>query len=63
MFLAGWVHRDVSAGNILLYGDRGLIADLEYAKKEDMGSNIECSSSQKDPKMVCHLTLSNFLAN
>ncbi|KAJ3517940.1 hypothetical protein NLJ89_g193 [Agrocybe chaxingu] len=38
MFLAGWVHRDVSAGNILLDApdgqvSRGIIADLEYSKK------------------------------
>lgn len=30
---AGWVHRDISAGNIHYYRDRGLLGDLEYAKK------------------------------
>ena len=33
----GWVHRDVSTGNILLYREEGevrvILADLEYAKK------------------------------
>ena len=36
---AGWIHRDISPGNIYLYTDpitkekRGLIGDLEYAKR------------------------------
>ncbi|KAJ3744604.1 hypothetical protein DFH05DRAFT_1524227 [Lentinula detonsa] len=30
---AGWVHRDISGGNLYYYKDRGLIGDLEYAKK------------------------------
>ncbi|KAL5520237.1 hypothetical protein ACEPAG_9450 [Sanghuangporus baumii] len=29
---AGWVHRDLSVGNLYLYGEHGLIGDLEYAK-------------------------------
>ncbi|KAN0109363.1 hypothetical protein V8E52_009407 [Russula decolorans] len=29
----GWVHRDVSAGNILFCDGHGKLADLEYAKK------------------------------
>ncbi|KAI6098863.1 hypothetical protein EDD16DRAFT_1226423 [Pisolithus croceorrhizus] len=33
----GWVHRDVSAGNVLCSGKIGKLADLEYAKR--MGSN------------------------
>lgn len=31
----GWVHRDVSLGNILLVDGVAKIADLEYAKKEN----------------------------
>ncbi|KDN34108.1 hypothetical protein RSAG8_12810, partial [Rhizoctonia solani AG-8 WAC10335] len=45
MNLCGYVHRDVSSGNILLVpasgslGQRGVIMDLEYAKKmDDMSS-------------------------
>ena len=36
---AGWVHRDISVGNLYLYTDpvtrkkRGLVGDLENAKK------------------------------
>lgn len=29
----GWVHRDVSNGNILVLGDHVKLADLEYAKR------------------------------
>ena len=29
----GWVHRDVSIGNILWHNDDGKLADLEYAKR------------------------------
>lgn len=37
MHEADWVHRDVSAANVYWYkdeeGERGLLADFEYAKK------------------------------
>ncbi|KAG8840137.1 hypothetical protein FRB96_009595, partial [Tulasnella sp. 330] len=38
LLLAGWVHRDISAGNILLYkwsetNSRGKLGDLEYARE------------------------------
>ncbi|KAI5114981.1 hypothetical protein M0805_008804, partial [Coniferiporia weirii] len=33
MHRAGWVHHDLSYGNIYLYKGRGLWGDLEYAKK------------------------------
>ncbi|GJE94443.1 hypothetical protein PsYK624_106130 [Phanerochaete sordida] len=32
---AGWVHRDISGGNILLYGEHVKLSDFEYAKKFD----------------------------
>ncbi|KAG8979744.1 hypothetical protein FRB90_007983, partial [Tulasnella sp. 427] len=41
MFLAGWVHRDISSGNVYLFRfkdkggkeqARGILGDLEYAK-------------------------------
>lgn len=48
MFLAGWIHRDVSAGNILwdAVAGGGLIADLEYAKK------TTDETASLDPKTV-----------
>ncbi|KAG6822276.1 hypothetical protein H0H92_014544, partial [Tricholoma furcatifolium] len=35
MWKAGYVHRDVSAGNCLWNGEVGKLSDLEYAKKHD----------------------------
>jgi len=35
MHLCGYVHRDISVGNILLYEGRGLLMDLEYSKQVD----------------------------
>ncbi|KAJ3718230.1 hypothetical protein C8R42DRAFT_550433, partial [Lentinula raphanica] len=34
---AGWVHRDISGGNLYYYKHRnvGLLGDLEYAKRID----------------------------
>ena len=29
---SGWVHRDVSVGNVYPFDGRGILADLEYAK-------------------------------
>ncbi|THH07036.1 hypothetical protein EW145_g3665 [Phellinidium pouzarii] len=36
---AGWLHRDISAGNTYLYNKRGILGDLEYAK--EMGVNAK----------------------
>jgi serine/threonine protein kinase len=33
MHILGYVHRDVSAGNILFYQGAGMLCDLEFAKK------------------------------
>ena len=44
---AGWVHRDISVGNLYLYTDpvskekRGLIGDLEYAKRVGDGGKYD----------------------
>ena len=44
---AGWVHRDLSTGNLYLYIDpvngvkRGLIGDFEFAKKVGSGGRRE----------------------
>ncbi|KAF9240841.1 hypothetical protein BU15DRAFT_73701 [Melanogaster broomeanus] len=39
MHTAGWIHRDISSANVLQYKDRGLIVDLEYAKRMTSGEN------------------------
>ncbi|THH02934.1 hypothetical protein EW145_g6678, partial [Phellinidium pouzarii] len=35
----GWVHRDISSGNVYSYGGQGLLGDLEYAKKDSGGKH------------------------
>ena len=40
----GYVHRDVSPGNILLYEGRGILADMEYAKHQDDTSTHDVRS-------------------
>lgn len=51
MFLAGWVHRDISSGNVLQYTQDGKIvgklSDLEYAKEFDPSPN---QAGHGDPK-------------
>ncbi|KAG9011451.1 hypothetical protein FRB90_007240 [Tulasnella sp. 427] len=51
MFLAGWVHRNISSGNVYLYTEkerqdefRGILGDLEYAKRF---SDTRCSLEPK----------------
>ncbi|KAI0669718.1 hypothetical protein C8Q78DRAFT_1080406 [Trametes maxima] len=44
LFLAGWVHRDISTGNLMWYNDRGLLADLEYARKFDPAARSRADS-------------------
>lgn len=36
----GWVHRDISSGNILLFEKQVKIADFEYAKQMDLPGKI-----------------------
>lgn len=30
---SGWVHRDISSGNIIVHEGRGYLTDFEYAKQ------------------------------
>ncbi|TFY59786.1 hypothetical protein EVG20_g7656 [Dentipellis fragilis] len=48
LFLIGWVHRDISSGNLLWFeaGGRGILSDFEYAKKFDPDGQ-----QSSDPKM------------
>jgi hypothetical protein len=57
MYLAGWVHRDISAGNIIVVMQpggkpRGKLSDLEYAK------SCDDESGSIDPKTVCSMRFS-----
>lgn len=56
----GWVHRDISTGNILCAGAMGKLADLEYAKC--MNSNIthEVRTGTLD-FMACEVEVQNCL--
>ena len=51
LYLAGWTHRDVSVGNIIVVqrdgSFHGKLSDLEYAKKF---TEMKISA---DPKTVC----------
>lgn len=35
----GYIHRDISAGNILIYNGRAKLADLEFAKEYGAGQS------------------------
>jgi serine/threonine protein kinase len=37
----GWVHRDVSCGNLLVFDGGGKLSDLEYTKKMSQESTHE----------------------
>lgn len=37
----GWVHRDISSGNVYYYEGRGIVGDFEYAKEIDSGKRFE----------------------
>lgn len=37
----GWVHRDLSVGNLYWYRGRGLIGDFEYAKRRNSDAEHE----------------------
>ena len=52
----GWVHRDISLGNILAVDGVVKISDLEYAKK------VEDETSHND-RCVCLAPLSVFRTN
>jgi hypothetical protein len=52
LFCAGWVHRDISCGNVLIWTDsrgakHGKLGDLEYAKQ------FPSEGGSPDPKTVC----------
>jgi hypothetical protein len=61
MWLASWVHRDISAGNILWLKEdgeegRGILSDLEFAKKPGT------DSASSDPKIVSYHILTEIVA-
>ncbi|KAF8841825.1 hypothetical protein BDN67DRAFT_1010350 [Paxillus ammoniavirescens] len=59
MHTAGWVHRDISVGNVLRHGNRGLITDLEYAKRTDSNQKHEVRTGTPD-FMACEVQSQNY---
>lgn len=60
LFLAGWVHRDISSGDILLYQSnngpgQGKIGDLEYAKEFVDETDHSAGGDPKTVRDVVHL--------
>lgn len=41
MHKCGWVHRDISIGNVLVANGIGVLADVEFAKSE--GASVQHS--------------------
>ncbi|KAF9241208.1 hypothetical protein BU15DRAFT_45238 [Melanogaster broomeanus] len=61
MHMGGWVHRDVSAGNVLRYDDRGLIMDLEYAKKMETSDPSHDVRTGTADFMACEVEAQEYL--
>ncbi|TRM63082.1 hypothetical protein BD626DRAFT_32776 [Schizophyllum amplum] len=49
LFLAGWVHRDISTGNLIWFNGRGLLADLEYARRFEPDTTDSAGSKTGTP--------------
>ncbi|CCM05348.1 uncharacterized protein FIBRA_07562 [Fibroporia radiculosa] len=45
---AGWVHRDLSTGNILIFNGKIKLADFEYAKQVDIPSSHDIRTGTAD---------------
>ncbi|KAI5981469.1 hypothetical protein EDC04DRAFT_2916514 [Pisolithus marmoratus] len=56
----GWVHRDVSAGNVLRAGQMGKLADLEYAKHMNSKTTHEVRTGTLE-FMACEVEAQKYL--
>ncbi|CCM03683.1 uncharacterized protein FIBRA_05827 [Fibroporia radiculosa] len=56
---AGWVHRDLSTGNILIYNGRVKLADFEYAKRLGAVASHEIRTGTAD-FMAVEVDLQNY---
>ncbi|KAF9233645.1 hypothetical protein BU15DRAFT_66398 [Melanogaster broomeanus] len=61
MHIAGWVHRDVSAGNVLRCNGRGKITDLEYAKSLTSSSESHDVRTGTADFMACEVEGQRYL--
>ena len=55
---SGWVHRDISIGNVYLYEGRGLLGDFEFAKNVADHSQPEVRTV-REPLLVVETELSD----
>lgn len=53
----GWLHRDISSGNLLLFNNNIKLADLEYAK--NMSHVSHHSERSVRPSLACFFSLQN----
>ncbi|KAF9245899.1 hypothetical protein BU15DRAFT_70959 [Melanogaster broomeanus] len=60
MHRAGWDHRDISSVNVLRHEDRGLITDLEYAKRRTSSEYDEVRTGTAD-FMACEIESQEYL--
>ncbi|KAI6032186.1 hypothetical protein BKA83DRAFT_4210425 [Pisolithus microcarpus] len=56
----GWVHRDLSTGNVLYWGGMGKLADLEYAKHIDSSTTHEVRTGTLE-FMACEVEAQKYL--
>ncbi|KAI5993502.1 hypothetical protein EDD15DRAFT_2529998 [Pisolithus albus] len=56
----GWVHRDLSTGNVLYWGGVGKLADLEYAKHVDSSITHEVQTGTLE-FMACEVEAQRYL--
>ncbi|KAG6327335.1 hypothetical protein ID866_11754 [Astraeus odoratus] len=57
---AGWIHRDISPGNLLRIGNSVKISDLEYAKRLDSKDSHEVRTGTMD-FMACEVEAQRYL--
>lgn len=53
----GWVHRDISSGNVYYYEGRGIVGDFEYAKPINSGQRSETRTVSE--RLLCYIHSSN----
>jgi serine/threonine protein kinase len=53
-FLAkkGYVHRDISPGNIIIYEGRAKLSDLEFAKQYESGTSNNIRTVSQPPPNI-----------
>ncbi|KAF9233709.1 hypothetical protein BU15DRAFT_53550 [Melanogaster broomeanus] len=58
---AGWVHRDISSGNVMRYNHQGLIVDLEYAKRMNSSDPSHDVRTGTADFMACEVEAQRYL--